>query len=35
MTSELVWQRFPFTDFPMDQIDLYLTDNTLPPPSEY
>jgi hypothetical protein len=32
---ELVRQSIRFTDFPLDRIDLYLTDNTLLLPSEY
>ena len=33
--GELVRQSLSFTDFPLAQIELYLTDNTLLLPSEY
>jgi hypothetical protein len=32
---ELVRQDIPWTDFPLDEVSLYLTDNTLLLPSEY
>jgi hypothetical protein len=32
---ELVRQEIPWTDFPLDEVGLYLTDNTLLLPSEY
>ena len=32
---ELIRQEIPLTDFPLDKIDLYLTNNTLLLPSEY
>jgi hypothetical protein len=32
---ELAHQDIPWTDFPLDEVSLYLTDNTLLLPSEY
>lgn len=32
---ELARQDIPWTDFPLDEVSLYLTDNTLLLPSEY
>jgi hypothetical protein len=33
--KEILRQTIPFTDFPLDEISLYLTDRTLLLPSEY
>jgi hypothetical protein len=33
--KELTRQDIPWTDFPLDEVDLYLTDDTLLLPSEY